>query len=224
MNALPAFCAALVMASHARADTLEAILARMDRSAKDFKSVSAKIKQVEYTAVLHDSSESTGEVRLKRTKNGVVGIEQFGEPDPHVIHLNGRSAERYFPKANTVEIWDVGKYASSLDRFVLLGFGTSGAALKKDYVVKVIGSETLGGVAATRLELTPRSQDVQKMATKIELWIPDGQTNPIQEKVLQPSNNYLQISYSELKINPPLAESAFELNLPPGVRKITPQK
>ncbi len=224
MMRLAAFCIGALLAAQARADTLDAILARMDRNAKDFKSLSAKIKQVEYTAVLHESSTSTGDVRLKRTKNGVVGIEEFGEPDPRIIHLNGRTAERYFPKANTVEIWDAGKFATSLSRFVLLGFGTSSTELKKDYLVKVIGPETLGSTPTTRIELTPHSQDLLKMLTKIELWIPDGQTNPIQEKIYQPSNNYLLISYSDLKVNPPLPDSAFDLKLLPGVKKITPQK
>lgn len=219
-----AFICIAVIAAPTRAESLDVILARMDRAAKDFKSLSAKIKQVEFTAVLNESTEATGEVRLKRQKGGVVGIEDFKEPDPRVIHLSGHTAERYFPKAKTVEIYDAGKYASSMDRFVLLGFGVSGADLKKDYTITAAGTETLGSTPATRLELTPHASDLQKMITKIELWIPEGQSNPIQEKVLQPSKNYTLVAYSDLKVNPDLPDSAFELKLPPDVKKIYPQK
>jgi outer membrane lipoprotein-sorting protein len=219
-SALLLFAAALA----ARAESLDAILARMDRDAKNFKSFSAKIKQVEYTAVLKDMSESNGEVRLKRGKNGVIGVEVFGEPDPRTIYLNGRTAKRYLPNAKAVEIYDAGKSASSLTRFVLLGFGSTSAELKKDYIMKAAGTETVNSTPATKIELTPRSQELAKMVTRIDVWIPEGGTNPIREKVYQPSKNYLEITYSDLKINPPLPDSEFELRVPAGTHEITPQK
>ena len=40
----------------AHAETLDAILARMDRAAKNFQSVTADFSQVDYTAVLKDTS------------------------------------------------------------------------------------------------------------------------------------------------------------------------
>ena len=77
---------------------------------------------------------------------------------------------------------------------------------------------------ATRIELTPKSDELKKLVTKIELWIPEGQTNPVQEKITQPSKNYSLVKYSDLKINPTLPDSAFALTLPAKVKKIHPQK
>jgi outer membrane lipoprotein-sorting protein len=205
-----------------QAESLEAILARMDRSAKDFKSLSAKMKQSEFTAVLNESSESRGEVRLKRGKNGLVGVEDFQEPEPRVIHLNGRVVERYFPKANTVEEYNAEKFAKSMDHFLLIGFGTSGTELKKEYDIKVIGPEMVGPAHTTHLELAPRSKELRNMITRIDLWIQEGQSSPIQEKVTQPSKDYVLISYSDLKVNPDLPDSAFDLKLPEGVKRVKP--
>jgi outer membrane lipoprotein-sorting protein len=70
--------------------------------------------------------------------------------------------------------------------------------------------------------LTPKSADVRKYAATIDLWIPDGQANPIREKLTEPSKDYLLETYSNLKINPPLPDSAFRLNLPPGVKELRP--
>lgn len=218
--------AAALLVLSARADTLPEILARMDRDAKDFRSMTAKIKQVDYTAVIDDSSEKSGEVRLKRTKGGSVVLVQFQQPEPETIQFDGQKGRIYYPKANTVQILEVGKYAKKIDidDLLLIGFGKSGADLTKAYSIKLLGQENVGSIRASRLDLTPKSSEVQKYVTKIELWIPEGKTNPVQEKATNPSKNYSLVIYSELSINPPLPDSAFELKLPSGVRTVYPGK
>ena len=208
----------------AAADPLADILARLDRGAQQFKSVSAKMKRVEYTAVIDDKSESNGQFRMRHGKDGLAAVLDFQEPEPRTVHLRGREVQVYYPKANTVEIYDAGKNAGTLDQFVLIGFGTSSAELRRDYDIARGGSETIGSIRTERLELTPKSPEVKKLVLKIELWIPEDGSNPIQEKVDQPSRNYSLIDYSEVKVNPALPDSAFELALPAGVKKIRPQK
>jgi outer membrane lipoprotein-sorting protein len=225
---MPSFCRAILMCSvallTARAESLSDILARMDRSAAEFKSFSAKMKRTNYTAVLDETTETNGAVRMRRTRKGTEAVMDFFEPDLHTIYLSGHTGEVYYPKANTVQIYNAGKFASSVDSLVLLGFGTTSTELSKDYEVKVGGAETIGSVHTTRLALTPKSKDIRNMASQIELWIPEGQSNPIQEKIIEPSKDYVLVSYSDMKINPVLPDSAFELKLPANVKKIYPQK
>jgi outer membrane lipoprotein-sorting protein len=216
----------LLVLAAAQAEPLADILARMDAAAKDFKSMSAKLKQIEYTAVIDDSSEKSGEVRLKRAKNSTIGQVQFLKPEPQTIHFDGRKFQIYYPNANTVDVFDVGKYTGKIevDQILLLGFGTSGADLSKAYNIKALGAETLGGVKTTHIELIPKSQELTKYVTRFELWIPEGRSEPLQEKALQPSKNYSLFMYSDVMINPTLPDSAFELKLPRGVRTVYPQK
>jgi outer membrane lipoprotein-sorting protein len=208
----------------ARAETLDAVLARMDQAAPQFKSYSATMKRQEYTAVLNETTVSKGSMRLKRAKTGMTGVIDFTEPDPMTVYLNGKTVQRFFPKAHTVEIYDVGKYAHSIDEVILVGFGTSGADLKKQYDIKLGGSETVAGVTTSRLELVPKDSETRKLVSKIEMWIPEGQANPIQEKLSPPSKDYSIINFSDVKINPTLPDSDYTLTLPAGVKKIYPQK
>jgi outer membrane lipoprotein-sorting protein len=223
MRLLPWLCLAFVSA---RAETLNEILARMDQASPQFKSYSATMNVQEYTALLDETEKSKGSMRLKRAKSGMTGVIEVSEPDSArmSVYLNGKTAERYFPKANTEEIWDVGKYAHSIDEVILIGFGTSGADLKKQYDVKLGGNEMIGGVKTSRLELVPKDAETRKLATKIELWIPEGQANPVQEKISTPSKNYKIVNFSDVKINPALPDSDYTLKLPAGVKKIYPQK
>jgi outer membrane lipoprotein-sorting protein len=208
----------------ARAEPLADILARMDHAAQAFRALSANMKRVQFTAVINESNEMEGVVRLKRIKGGTVGIVDFQQPEQRTVYVNGHNIQIFYPKANTVEIYDSSKYTSNIDQFLLLGFGTSSAELQKSYDLKTSGTETIGGAATTRIEMTPKSAELKKLITKIELWIPEGQDNPIQEKVTEPSKNYELITYSDIKVNPSLPDSAFEPKLPEKVKKIHPQK
>jgi len=207
-----------------RAEELKEILARMDQAANKFQSFTATTKRTEFTAVLSQTEESAGSVRLRKGKGGTQGIVEFTEPNPRTIHIAGKTLEIFYPGANTVEIYDAGKHITTADEILLMGFGVSGAELRKNYDIKLAGTETLNGEKTSRLELVPKSDEVRKLATKIELWIPEGKNNPVQEKLTQPSKNYQLVSFSNVKLNVPLADSDYSLKLPSGVKKIYPQK
>jgi outer membrane lipoprotein-sorting protein len=81
----------------------------------------------------------------------------------------------------------------------------------------------VGSQPTTRLQLTPKSQELLKLASTIELWIPEGQSYPVQEKFFEPSKNYKLVTYSAIKMNPELPGAAFDLKLPPGTKQVHPQ-
>jgi outer membrane lipoprotein-sorting protein len=214
----------LAGAAFATAEPLPDVLTRMDRAAAEFHSLSAGMKRVQFTAVLSESSEMDGAVRLRRTKGGTQGIVEFQQPEQRTVFINGKQVQIYYPKANTVEIYDASKYTSNMDQILLLGFGTSAAELKKSYDIKDGGAQKINGADTTRIELTPRSDEMKKLITKIELWIPEGQSNPVRAKFSEPSKNYELVDYSDIKVNPPLPESAFAFKVPGNAKKIHPQK
>lgn len=213
----------LLLILPAHAETLEDLLARMDRASKDFVSMVAGIKETDYTAVIDETREQTGEARLKRGKGGTVWLLDYQKPEPSTIRVDGKKAQIYHPKANSVDVYDIGKYTGTVNQLLTLGFATSGADLQKSYTIKVLGSETLGDQRTTRLQLTPKSPEILKLVTSIELWIPEGKSYAIQEKAVEPSKNYRLVTYSGVKINPPLPDSAFDLKLPPGTKVVHPQ-
>lgn len=214
-----AFLAALA-GTGLRADALSDILTQMDQSARTFQTFSANIKRTEYTKVLNDTEDIEGVERVKRTNRQTVTLVEFHGPNAQTIRLSGNTAEVYYPAAKMVEIWDAGKYAKAANQFLLLGFGTSGAELRKDYEVKLGGTDTLGSIRTRRLELTPKDSETRKKFAKIELWIPEGDTIPIQVKVTEASGNYNLAVYSNEKINEPMPDSALELKVPADVKKV----
>ena len=206
------------------AETLPEVLARMDKSAQSFRSLSGKMHRMQFTAVLNESSTMDGTLRLKRVNKTTMGVVEFQPPDPRTVFVDGKNIQIYYPKANTVEYYDASKYVANIDQFLLLGFGTTSAELAKSYDTKLGGMESVGGKMCSRIELTPKTQQMKQLITKIELWIPEGDSNPVREKVTEPSKNYELVDYSDVQLNPALPESAYELKVPAGVKKIYPQK
>ncbi len=201
------------------ADSLDAVLHRMDEGAKRFHSVTAKLKEVNYTAVLQETSTQTGELWLMRRKSGVVGKMKFDPPGEATVAFSGHIVEKYYPKANNVEHYDLGKNAAQIDEFILLTFGVGGNDLVRNYDVKYAGSETIDKTPCSHLVLTPKSPEARKLATTIEMWIPENHSYAIQLKINEPSGNYVVNSYADVQMNPDLPESAFEFK-PPANAKI----
>jgi outer membrane lipoprotein-sorting protein len=219
------FCAVALIAPGLRADSLDAILQRMDAAAKSFKSISAKLHDVNYTAVLSESTSEDGELRLRRAKDGLTGILEYSPPDQRFVAFSGHKVQLYKPKANEVTIIDPGKEnMSKIDQFILIAFGsTSGNELKSAYDIKLAGTEPVDGKPASHVVLIPKSAEAKKLTTMIELWFPEGTAIAVKEKVTQPTKDYRLTTYSDVKPSPPsppLPDSAFELKLPAGVKVI----
>ena len=207
------------------ADTAAAVLARIDKQAAGFRKLTAKFKKVAYTAVLNETSdEEEGAIWLMRSDKEIQMRGEVTGQDAHSYGFRDRRGENYYPKMNTVQIYDLGKERGLIDQFLLLGFGSSGKEIEKNYRVKVTGNGVVGGAKTTILELTPVDKRVLESIVKVELWIPEEAGYPVQQKFWQPGGNYYQFTYSCVRINPPLPDSDFRLKLPANVKKEYPQK
>ncbi len=206
------------------AESLDEILARMDQSARNFRTFSANIKRTEFTKVLpNDKDETDGVRRLKRINGQTIGMVEFFGKNPETIRFAGKTVETYYPNAKRVDVYDAskfGKLGKQVDQLLLLGIGVTSADLRHDFDISAAGSEKIGGKSTTRLELIPKDKDLKKQAEKIELWIPEGESIPVQSKVTLTSGNYDQANYSEMQMNPDLPDSAFELKTPPDVKRV----
>ena len=205
-------------------DSLKDILSRMDQSAASFETMTAQMDRIQHTAIINEDERDSAHVRLKKTPGGLRGFVEFAPPNRRIVGFSNRTLQVFTPKTNTVEIYDLGKHGSELDQFLLLGFGTSGKELDRSYKIKVTGTDTVAGKPATRLELTPKSKQAQEYLKRVELWIAQGGSHPIQEKIYKNADDYILVSYSDVKLNSGLTDQDLELRLPAGVKKVYPQK
>lgn len=206
------------------AESLDAVLASLDASAASFQGLTAGLTRVAFTAVLNDKSTEKGKITMKRPKpDDLRVLIELTEPDPKSVSIRGSKAEIFYPKINTVHEFNLGKHRNLVDQYLLLGFGVPGQALAKSYLLKTLGEETVAGHRATRLEMTPRSDEAKQHLKRVEMWITEA-GHPIQQQFFYPSGDYMLITYSDVRWNPPLSDDAVSLRLPKNVKREFPQR
>lgn len=201
--------------------TLNSVLGMMDHSAQDFKSLSADIEHVKYTAVVKDTSIETGQIFVRRDEKLRI---DFISPDPRTILRNGDNLYIYTPKINRVEEYNIGKNRAMADQYLALGFGTKSDNLKKNYQVTLAGEEELDGRKTAVLELVPNSEELRKEISKIEMWVDEASWLPLQQKFFEGSSgDYFLSRYKNLMKNLKLADSKFKPDWPKGTKVEKPR-
>jgi outer membrane lipoprotein-sorting protein len=214
-------------ATHLRAEqnaapaSTENVLAMMDKSASDFKSLTADLDNTKYTDVVKDSSTETGHILVRKDQKMRIEIVK---PDPRTILRTGDSLFVYTPKIKRVEEYDLGKNRAMVDQYVLLGFGTKSQNMLKSYDVKLTGEEQLDGKKTFVLELTPKSDDVRRQITKIQMWIDRSSWLPIQQKFFETGGgDYIQFHYSNVMKNLKISDSRFKQDWPKDANRVKPR-
>ena len=228
---LIAFAALFVGA--ASAQSLESTLGRMDAVSKGFRGVTADLKKISFTYFAKDTDEESGRISLYRpSPQDMRMLVEFSKPQERAVSYAKDKVLMYLPKANTVQEYNLGKDSRLVEQYLLLGFGASGAELRKSYNIKYVEMTTIDGDKADHLYLEPKAAEARDQVRGIDLWIaqPGGDPvrpggYPVRMKVLQPSRDTVELQYSNLRINPTsLTEASVRLKLPKGVKKETPQK
>jgi outer membrane lipoprotein-sorting protein len=217
---------ALALAAPAADAELQAALAKMDQSAQTFKDLTANLTRTHHTAVIDENTIDSGTIYIRRPKPSTLLMKvDIKQPDPKQVTVDSRAAQVYYPKSLTVDIYDIAKYKKQADQLLLLGFGTTSKEMADSYQIALGGKYAINGQNTTRLELTPKSD--QMHLQKVELWISDTMGLPVQQKLYWPGPNggdYDLATYGSMQVNTGLPESAVKLDLPKGVKKEYPQK
>jgi len=205
------------------AASLQETLTRMDQAAAKFTSLSADVRKVTHTGVINEDTEDNGTVQMKRPKrNEIRMLLEIKPPDPKQVYIDSKKVQIFFPNSLIDQEYEMGKYKSLLDQFLLLGFGSNSKELESAYSISLGGSEVIAGEKTTRLELIPKSQEMLAHLKRVDLWLSDETGIPQQQKFYQPGNDYQVVTYTNIKINPNLPE--LKLDLPKNVKKEYPLK
>ncbi|HLH30772.1 MAG TPA: outer membrane lipoprotein carrier protein LolA, partial [Terriglobia bacterium] len=87
--------------------------------------------------------------------------------------------------------------------------------LKKNYKVTFGGEETIEGKKTAILDLTPPAP--MAGIKTLRMWMDEQKGISVQVKVTETSGDYTTYKYSNIKMNPNLPDSTFDLRLPKDV-------
>ena len=193
----------------------------MDKSARDFHTLTADIEHIKYTDVVKDTSTETGKLLVRRDEKMRI---EFFQPDRRTILRTGDSLFVCTPKINRVEEYDLGKNRDLVDQYVLLGFGTKSDNVRKSYDLNVIGETELDHKKTVQIELIPKSDQMRKQIAKIQMWIDEASWLPIQQKFFESgSGDYLIFHYTNVMKNLKIGDNQLKQDWPKGVTRTKPR-
>jgi outer membrane lipoprotein-sorting protein len=202
---------------------LERILKQMDDSARNFKPVEANVEWDQYQKVINETDTEKGKIYFRRESGEVQMAVDFVEPDKKYVIYSGGKVQLYQPKMDQVTVYDAGKNRSDVESFLALGFGGSGHDLQKSYDVKFLGTETVDGVKAQKLELIPKSAHLRNNIARILLWIDPARGISVQQEFFEPGGDYRLVKYSDIRTDQKLPEDAFKLKTTKKTKTVSPR-
>lgn len=197
--------------------TWPAVREQLDREAKDFHGLSASMERTKVTVVVNDRSTENGDIFVRGDKM----LLQFKAPDRRTILRTGDNLYIYDPGLKRVEEYNLGKNRALVEQFLQLGFGSSGSELEQDYQVKLLPEERIDNQPVVALSLIPKSPQVLREISKIEIWLNETTWLPVQQEFFEAgSGDYSIVKYSNIVRNPDIPESRFRPNWPKGTQKV----
>ncbi len=213
----------LVAWAQVNSGDLDRVLTSMDTAAKNFRSTEANFVWDQYQRVIDDTDTQKGKIYFRREGKDIQMAADVTEPDKKYVLYTGGKVQFYQPKIDQVTEYSAGKNRADVESYLVLGFGGGGHELLKSYEVKYLGTETLNGLSAAKLELVPKSTHIRNNIARIVLWIDPARGISIQQQMFEPSGDYRLAKYSDIQINQKLPDNVFKLKTTGKTRFISPQ-
>lgn len=195
--------------------SLKEVLKQLEATGETFRTFSAKFVQKKYTRILEEfDAPESGLLLYARAKDGSALLRQeVVQPAPRILTIKGGIATIYQPRLKQGQVVNLGKNKDKAE-YLVLGLGQSPGKLQESFDLAYRGSEKVGDVSCSILELTPKNPAAAAFFSSITLWIRKSNGVPIQQKLLEPSGDYLLVNFSGEKLNSNIPMSSFEQSPP----------
>ena len=210
------------MAAAQESDTLDKVLHTMDEAAANFRGAEANFVWTTYNSVINDIAEKdNGRIYFRRTgKDTEMAADVAPPASKQIIFANGK-IQVYMPETRQVDVYDAGSHREEFETFLVLGFGSSGAEMKKSFEVKYLGNERIGDRDTAKLELTPLSAKVRGQFPRIELWIDTKSGFSLRQQLWETGGDYRLADYSNIQVKQKIADNVFRLKAPADAKIVT---
>lgn len=201
---------------------LNAILTRMDQTAKAFKTTQAEFVFDQYQKVVNETDTQKGKIYFRRSKSGVEMAAQITEPAAKDVVFEDGKLRMYQPNIDQETVYNTGKNRADVESFMVLGFGGGGHDLLKSFNVRYLGMEEAQGVKAAKLELVPKSVRLRNTFAQILLWIDPARGVSVQQEFIEPSGDYRLDKFFNIESNVKIPNDAFKLKTTSKTKVISP--
>lgn len=193
---------AALLAQDPAADALKRLGARM----KDVGTLSCSIRQIRKTALIETPLVSAGTMSYRREPGRLVF--RLTEPRSSEIHMDRRAYQVYRPDEKRLERIEFED--DVLTGQLLTLFDPKPEAMGKAFKMSMVAGDLL---------LEPLDEKVKKRLASLTLTLAGDEIRRL--RYVQADGDEVTFELSDVRLNPALPASAFELQVPEGTRILT---
>jgi len=190
--------------------SLEEVIKKVQETQRNTNTLQADFRQEKTLALLAKPEVSTGTFVYSKPNNV---LWSYDAPKRVQMLITNSKLTTYYPELNKAETLDVARFQDRIFKYM----GATGAIdeLSRyfDFTFTNKPSET-----AYLLDLKPKTGTVAKRVQNIKLWIDKKSYLTTRIEYTEGDGDITKYEFTHLRVNEPVAQSRFVLNLPPTVR------
>jgi len=194
-----------------RAAELDDVLAHFDEAQASVQTMSASFTETTTNLLLKAPIVAEGKIYM--TKPDAIRWE-YRTPEEMSFVIANNQYTGYFPEQKRAERRNIQRYSKQIFRFVGLGQGV--VELEKFYDISLDPSvaESEGAIG---LMLVPKKRRARKRVQDVYLRLDSTSYLPVSIQYRGKDGNSRRIEFAEIRVNPDLAATLYDMELPADV-------
>ena len=191
-------------------NSLDEVIKRVQEQQKTMNTLEADFRQEKTLALLSKPEVSTGHFTYEKPNNV---LWEYDAPKRVQMLIANGVLTTYYPDLRKAEQIEVKKYQDRIFKYL----GASGAIDELASFFDFTFSNR-ADLPAFVLDLTPKSKSIAKRVQHIKIWIDKKSFLTTKFEYTEGDGDMTRYEFTNIKVNEPVAQSRFELNLPSTVR------
>lgn len=192
------------------ANSLDEVIKRVQEQQKKTTSLEADFKQEKTLALLAKPEVSTGRFVYAKPNNV---LWQYDAPRRVEMLITNGTMTTYYPELRKAETIEVKRYQDRIFKYL----GASGAIDELAAYFNFTFSNR-ADLPQFVLDLDPKSKSIAKRVRHIKIFIDKKSYLTTKFEYTEGDGDITRYEFTNVKVNAPVAQSRFTLNLPPNTR------
>jgi outer membrane lipoprotein-sorting protein len=198
----------------------EAVLRQMAERYRSLDTVRTRFTQVKsYPQLQLTDPPEIGVLYADLSEAGEPRIRvEIAEPERRIVTVKQGRYLLYQPAIKQAIEGKIVTGDSGGTGFVSYFLGDLSGA-QRDYEIVSLDDEALEGRSTRHLRLTLK-QGSEAFYRRIDLWVDKELWMPVRQELVEPNQSVVRIRFDDIRLNAPLDDELFDIDLPPDVERI----
>jgi outer membrane lipoprotein-sorting protein len=182
---------------------LDEVLREMDAASARFKSAEADFRWELYERVVKQTTTiQSGTIYFLKDGSKTQMGAKLVSPSVKFLEYRDGSLRMFDPGTDHLTtVTSKAQNQAQMESFLTLGFGGSGKDLTKAWTISDLGTESIEGIEAAKLDLVPKDPAVRNICTHIIIWVDTSRGISLKQEFDMPSEDKKTSFFSNIRLN-----------------------